>query len=334
MNFPATFPVVLALAAVAFFCAPASSQQPKIIQNPATSQPRQVRQPAQHPMPFSAGGQSTAPADALVFRPLDQMTPQDRELAAGAESVIAERTGFVGLDFPQGGWSYQQLLCSALPNHLFLQFTRDGGTGSASVFSASIPRDGAGRVRVIPILRRGYSLFSPAPVNAQTISAFNHIRAEEHPAQAPEWLATGLCYAALAGAHPLMGPSEESEIRKLPAAPPGRLVVQPQGGAVIFFTDLSALPRPMQWTMTFDAGGKLLKAAHAAAPKSRAKVAVRTPAEAKGKPVTHSTGEPQGKPVTNAAGEAQGRPVPQKSGEPKGKPVKQKNQAPVATSVP
>ena len=172
-------------------------------------------------MPFPPGSE-TPTAAALEFRPYDQMTPQDRDLAADAESAIDERAGFVGLEFNQGKWSYQQICCSALPKHLFLQFTRNNGTGDVSVFSASIPRGGDGRVRIIPIVRRGYSLFSPAPINALTISAFNHIRAEEHVDTTPEWLATGMCYAALAGAHPQIGPPEETDFKKLPPLPPAR----------------------------------------------------------------------------------------------------------------
>jgi hypothetical protein len=234
-------------------------------------------------VPFSLGSDTSESATPVKFRSLDQMTPQDRDLAADGESAIGERAGVDGLEFNQGKWNYQQIVCSALPNHLFLQFTRHNGASDVSVFSASIPRTGDGRVRVIPILRRGYSLFSPAPVNALTISAFNHIRTEEHPANAAEWLATGLCYAALAGAHPQIGPPEESEIKKLPTAPTGSLVMAPGGGAVISFTDVSAIPRPMQWTMTFDNKGKLLKATHAAEPRSREHVIQRTPVEVQGK---------------------------------------------------
>ena len=272
-------PAVLVLAAIALLCAPAAAQD----QDSSTPQPRHVRQPSQHPVPCSLGSDTSESATPVKFRSLDQMTPQDRDLAADGESAIGERAGVDGLEFNQGKWNYQQIVCSALPNHLFLQFTRHNGASDVSVFSASIPRTGDGRVRVIPILRRGYSLFSPAPVNALTISAFNHIRTEEHPANAAEWLATGLCYAALAGAHPQIGPPEESEIKKLPTAPTGSLVMAPGGGAVISFTDVSAIPRPMQWTMTFDNKGKLLKATHAAEPRSREHVIQRTPVEVQGK---------------------------------------------------
>ncbi|HEY1208994.1 MAG TPA: hypothetical protein VGE85_06485 [Terracidiphilus sp.] len=287
-----TLPVFLAFAAIALVCVPSHAQED---QNTATPQPTHVRKADRRPMPFPPGSETQAPAASLEFRAYDQMTPQDRDLAADAESAIGERAGFAGLEFNQGKWSYQQIVCPALPKHLFLQFTRNNGKGDVSVFSASIPRSGDGRVRIIPILRRGYSLFSPAPINALTISAFNHIRAEEHVDTTPEWLATGMCYAALAGAHPQIGPPEQTDIKKLPAAPTGREVIPMHGGAVIRFTDVAALPRPMQWTMTFNGKGKLLHASHTAAPKSGGKVVERTPAEVQGKPV--QAADPSGKAI-------------------------------------
>jgi hypothetical protein len=274
--------LVLALASIAAACAPVKAQS---VQNASTPQPRQVRRAASRPVPFALASETSEAAPALEFRSHDKMTPRDRDLASDAESSIGERAGFAGLEFKQGKWSYQQIVCSALPNHLFLQFTRNNGTGGVSVFSASIPRGNNGSVRVIPILRRGYSLLSPAPINALTIAAFNQIRAEEHPDKAPEWLATGLCYAALAGAHPQIGPPEISEIQKLPAAPPGMLVMPAHGGAMIRFADVAASSRPMEWTMTFDSKGKLLKATHSAVSKSREKVVALTPAEVQGRPV-------------------------------------------------
>jgi hypothetical protein len=235
-------------------------------------------------MLFATGGDSLPSAVRVDFLATDQITPQDRELATDADAEITERARAAGFRFDQDKWNSQQIVCSALPNHLFMQFKRSGN-GSESILTASIPRGGQGQVRIVPIMRRGYSLFSPAPINAQTVSVFNHIRDEEHPEKAPEWLATGLCYAALAGARPSIESQEESKIQKLPAAPSGGLTIQPQGGAVIFFTDLATLPRLMQWTMTFDGHGKLLKAAHFPAPKSKDKVRQTTPAEVQGKPV-------------------------------------------------
>jgi hypothetical protein len=273
---------ILMVAVIGAVCAPVVAQSD---QDAAAPQPKHVRKAEKRPMPFSPDSEMSKPVAALEFRSYEQMSQQDQDLAADAESAIGERAGFAGLEFNQGKWSYQQIVCPALPNHLLLQFTRNNGTGDVSVFSASIPRGGDGRVRIVPILRRGYSLFSPAPINALTISAFNHIRAEEHSDLPPAWLETGLCYGALAGAHPQVGPAEVTEDKKLPAAPPGRLVIPMHGGAVISFTDVSSIPRPMQWTMTFNGKGRLVKATHSGAPRLRERVVERTPVEIQGKPV-------------------------------------------------
>jgi hypothetical protein len=207
---------------------------------------------------------------AIEFRAVDQMTAADRLQAANAESSIGEHVRYADLDFNLGQWSYQQVVCPALPNHIFLRFLRNNGAGDVSLFTASIPRGEDGRVRIIPIQRRGYSLFSPAPINALTISAFNHIRAEENsdqdPAKAPDWIGTALCYAALAGGHPqpaqvVDNPASE----KYPVANVALLEVGNDGGAVLSFTDMSTSPRPTRWSMTFDRKGKLVKGGHAPA---------------------------------------------------------------------
>jgi hypothetical protein len=218
------------------------------------------------------------------------MSQQDRDLEARSEPAIGEGARFAGLEFNQGTWTHQQIVCPALPNHLFVQFTRNSGPGDVSAFSASIPRGAGGRVRIIPILRRGYSLFSPAPANELTVSAFNHIRAEEHPDKEPGWLATGLCYAALAGVHAEVGPPEISDLRTLQtAAPPAILEIPVEGGAVISFADMSAAPRPTEWTMTFDGKGKLLKATHLDADIAAEKGLNPTPVDLAGRPLSQTS---------------------------------------------
>lgn len=218
------------------------------------------------PMPFPPNSEAPGRVHTIKFIDAGEMSEQDKLLEAGAESSIEERTGWAAMDFNEGKWNYRQLVCPALPNHLFLQFTRNNGQGDVSVFSASIPRNSEGRIRIIPIQRRGYSLFSPAPINSLTISAFNHIRGEEHPDKVPDWLTTGLCYAALAGAHPeaVLLPDSVSD-QKFPAATPAILEIPRHGGAIIRFSDVAAEPQPMKWTMTFDGKGKLLKATHSPA---------------------------------------------------------------------
>jgi hypothetical protein len=274
--------LVLAIGAVTVVCALANSQTGR---NISALQPSHERKVTSRPMLFLLDSETQEQLASLEFLPYERMTRQDRDLEADAESSISQKAGFAGLEFNQGKWNYQEVVCLALPNHLFLQFTRNNGTGDVSVFSASIPRSGDGRVRIIPILRRGYSLFSPAPINALTISAFNHIRAEKHPVKAPDWLGTGLCYAALAGAKPEIGHPEETDLHKMPSAPTAKLVIPLRASAIIQFTDVSTAPRDMEWTMTFDGKGRLLKATHSRAPQVRTKIADCAPVKVEEKPV-------------------------------------------------
>jgi len=261
--------LVLAIAFLAAVSLPLIGQ---VVTGPsAVAAPREKAIPSpSRNKPYFTDDADSPRVRAIEFRTVDQMTASDRLQAANAERSIGEHARYADLDFNQGQWSYQQVVCPALPNHIFLRFLRNNGAGDVSVFTASIPRGDEGRVRIIPIQRRGYSLFSPAPINALTISAFNHIRAEENPDQdpgrAPEWLGTALCYSALAGGHPqpaqvVDNPASE----KFPVASVALLQVGNGGGAVISFTDMSTSPRPTRWSMTFDRKGRLVKGGHAPA---------------------------------------------------------------------
>ena len=271
--------------ALAAFAVTALSANPAVSQETTQNGLKIKQVPARvAPMPFPPGSEARDRVNSVEFRPAEQMSRHDRLLEADAESSIQERTRWTDIAFNEGKWNYRQVACTAFPNHLFLQFTRNNGTGDVTMFSASIPRNGEGRVRIIPIQRRGYSLFSPAPINAMTISAFNHIRAEEQPSKAPDWLETGLCYAALAGARPETVLLPDGNPEKFPAASPATMQIPMRGGAIIRFADIAASPRPMVWTLTFDGKGKLLKAGRTSASLVTAK-AVPQHDEEKGKPV-------------------------------------------------
>lgn len=201
----------------------------------------------------------------VEFRSAAQLSNQDRLLLADAESSIAEHAGLAGLELQQNNWSYRQIICPTFPNHLFFQYTRNNGEGDKSVFSASIPRNGNGRVRIIPILKRSYSLFSPAPINSLTISAFNHIRAEEGESANSDWLGNALCYAALAGSQPQILPPDAAPAlhKPIPALRAQlEILTASHGQEVIRFDDAAAHPRPMEWSMIFTRKGKLIKATH------------------------------------------------------------------------
>jgi hypothetical protein len=250
---------VLAVVAVSLAFCPAQCQgQDK------SKHERVVPDPVE-PRPFSTVATRQTPLYTVEFRSAEEISERDRLLLADSESTIAEHAGFAGLEFSRDNWNSRQIVCPTFPNHLFVQYTRNNGAGDVSVFSASIPRTGNGRVRVVPILRRGYSLFSPAPINALTISAFNHIRAEDAETANSDWLGNALCYAALAGARPeIVAPGAEPELHKpIPALSAAMDVeMQRRGTEVIRFDDDAARPHATEWQMTFTHEGKLIRASH------------------------------------------------------------------------
>ncbi|MGA9671034.1 MAG: hypothetical protein WBQ94_17625 [Terracidiphilus sp.] len=284
--------ILAVVASIAAVCVRVEGQKPVVgIEAPPTvTEPH----PVERPMPFNPTPHGAT--QAIEYRSAEEMTEQDRELAASSQSAIGEHAGFVGLEFKLGKWNYQQVVCPALSNHLFLQFTRNNGVGDVSIFSASIPRGGDGRVRIIPILRRGYSLWSPAPVSALTISTFNHIRDEEHADHVSDWLGVGLCYASLAAGHPVEAFAEEEEAGlKYPQAMTPAIEISTVGGATMSFTDVSAAEHPMEWEMEFDGKGKLLKAMHKSEPMATFTRVPEQTRDAPGKPVPETGLDPNPK---------------------------------------
>lgn len=212
------------------------------------------------PKPFPLDSSTPADRFTLEVRTPEQMTENDRNLEADAESTIAERAGIDDVEFIGGKWNFQQLVCPDLPNHLLLRFTQDNGVDDRSVFTVSIPRNHEGRVRVIPILRGSYSPFVPAPMNEITIAVFNQLRNEEKAKNAPSWVGLGLCYAALAGANPVAVPLSDVSLHGgFPVATSPTLEIPVEGGAIVHIADASARPRPLVLNMTFNKQGRLLK---------------------------------------------------------------------------
>lgn len=209
--------------------------------------------------PFQLGQEAPPASTDVQFRSPDQMTAADRALEASSQAEIEQHARLANFQLSEGDWSYRQIVCRAFPNHFLLRFTRNSGPRDRSVFSVSIPRNGQSRLLLIPVLRRGYSLYSPAPSNNGTIAAFNRIRREDGPHPKTGWLETSLCYAALAGATPSVGTLTGDSVVDDPSPPLAEMLVLLDGGAIVRFTDQSSLPHPELWSLTFGPGGDLLK---------------------------------------------------------------------------
>jgi hypothetical protein len=240
--------------------------------------------PLASPFPLDA---KTGRKPVLEFRSPEQMTAVDRELAEANQGEIARRAGLQGMNLKGGeeelgSWGYEQAVCPVFPDHLILEYSRDNGKGDLTLFAAVIPR-GEGHVRVIPVRRRSYSLWTPASSNALTINDFNHMVLEGQEGLNPDWLTLGLCYAALAGGHvrAALAPQTAAE-EAYPLVEPAMLRVVAKGGAEIRFADATPKTKAMEWVLIFDAKGQLMKVRHGSATELVKKPVVSAPVEVAG----------------------------------------------------
>lgn len=251
--------------------------------------------PTPTPFPIDAHTRTRA---ALEFLAPEKMAEADRNLVLANEAEIARRAelqGF-GLDAARansgidiagkGSWGYEQAVCPVFPDQLILEYSRDNGAGDVTLFSVAIPRGTAngGHVRVIPVRRRSYSLWTPASSNALTLNDFNHMVSEGGKGVDPDWLTLGLCYAALAGGHvraALVADSPADEV--YPLFVPAKLSVSGKGGAEIHLVDVTHYPQPkakaMDWVLSFAQNGRLLKVRHTVAQEEIERPLPATPAQ-------------------------------------------------------
>ncbi len=205
--------------------------------------------------PFALNAAPHQGLKSIRYLPEDQMTAKDRDLVAEAESAIQKNAELEGIEFGQHKWDYEQIVCPAIPSYLLLLFRSETERGDLSLFSAAISMSNENEVRIIPILRDGFSPFTPASTNPLTISVFNRLRADEPSNKDVDWLTTGLCYAALTGAQSL--PSAPAK-QQTPWETTPTLQVPVRGGAIIRFSDATATHQLMEWALTFNTEGQLL----------------------------------------------------------------------------
>lgn len=222
--------------------------------------------------PFAMNAQASERVNAIAFLSQKMMTAQDRQIVQDASRTIDQMAALRGFDMKQGDWNYQQIACPIFPEQVLLFYTRDNGVGDVSEFTAILPRSGKQPVRILPILRRSFSLFDPAPVNAITIAIFNAVRAEQHPARKVDWLTTGLCYAALSGVNVQVAPVRQKGMPNISLAPNSLLQIEADGTASVRFLDVGNPQRVMSWDLGFDRGGKLLRVAVTPVPALETKV--------------------------------------------------------------
>src|SRR5580704_8956801 len=93
--------------------------------------------PVRNLTPFNVDPKQSPNAKLIEFLAEREMTQPDRDLAASAQASIREDSALAGIEFGEGKWAYKELVCQALPGHLFLLYRGDNGAGDVTIFSAA-----------------------------------------------------------------------------------------------------------------------------------------------------------------------------------------------------
>jgi hypothetical protein len=237
--------------------------------------------------PFPLGVRTGA-APSLTFLSPGDMSAADRQLVEANQAEIVRRANLQGFGvvpmWHGEEWQSEQAVCPVMPGYVILEFSRNGGPGDVSLFSAVIPR-GEGHVRVIPVKKRGYSLWTPTASNTLTLHDFNVL--VKQSGLSADWLTTGLCYAALAGGH-VRSALRADMPESFPLYAPPVLRVSRKGGAEVDITDAAPSGKGMLWLLDFAQDGRLLKVRHSEARVLTAKAVLGPEVDTKGTPTKES----------------------------------------------
>lgn len=195
-----------------------------------------------------------------------QMSATDRTLLQQREVDVSRAAAFYGFDISDSRWTYQQIVCRTLPDHLMLSFQNDNVERGPSHFVAVVPANGD-KVQVVTDYAHGLLPFHAAWQKSTAYQVFNLMtaadRGEHELGPQSHWLNLGMCFVALTGHVPLVAvPADNVEASEMLTKRNGTtpiIMIDPGKVAEIHFSDVSQ-PRTGNWLLRFDNHGRLTKA--------------------------------------------------------------------------
>jgi hypothetical protein len=195
-----------------------------------------------------------------------QMSAADRALLQQREVDVSSAAAFYGFDISDSHWTYQQIVCRSLPDHMMLNFENDSVEHGASHFVAVVPANGD-KVQVVTDYAHGLLPFHAAWEKSAAYEAFNRMmtsdRGERELGPESHWLNLGMCFVALTGHLPRVAVPEQSveaseALTKRNGSTP-IIMIDPGKDAEVDFSDVS-MERTGNWRLRFDNRGRLTKA--------------------------------------------------------------------------
>lgn len=206
-----------------------------------------------------------------------QMSAKDYEVVSNLSPELSKEAALANFDISGAGWQYQQIMCPAFPDYVFLAFTHGPDPNGSSRFVAMLPRTSA-RVRILSTYAHGLLPFEASWNRPGTFEVFNTMLRQERGtaplSSAPNWLMIAVCYAELSG-YPVQvlsakaWPEPTLDLLRLDANRPQMIIAADQS-ADVTFSDVSRPAITTNWTLHFNRHGEVTSASRAAAHQSPA----------------------------------------------------------------
>jgi hypothetical protein len=260
-------PLLLALLALHFVAA--AAQAPA--QSPFPGYTATVTNtvfPGVTPGPVAASPLS-APPTVIALDHLEpaQMNAADYEVVSNLSAELSKAAALASFDISNPAWHYQQILCPAFPDYVFLSFRHGADDSGSSHFAAMLPRSSS-QVRVLTAYAHGLLPFEASWNRPGTFEVFNGMLRQERGmaplSEASNWLLVALCYAELSG-YPVQvlnynpRPELTLDLLRLNANQP-QMLIEPDQSAEVTFSDVSRPTITTNWSLHFDRRGQLTSA--------------------------------------------------------------------------
>jgi hypothetical protein len=211
----------------------------------------------------------TAEPTVLALEHLDpaQMSSADYEVVSNLSAELSKQAALANFDISKPAWHYQQILCPAFPDYVFLAFGHGADESGSSRFGAILPRNDS-RVRVLTTYAHGLRPFEASWNRPGSFEIFNGMLRDERGKTplsfAPNWLMISVCYAELSG-YPvqvlktLPNPDLTMDLLRLDANQPQMMIGSDQS-ADVTFSDVSRPTITTNWRLHFDRDGQITSA--------------------------------------------------------------------------
>ena len=200
------------------------------------------------------------------------MSNADYQVVSNLSAELSKQAALANFDISSPAWHFQQIVCPAFPDYVFLSFTHGPDDSGSSHFGALLPRNDA-QVRVVTTYAHGLLPFEASWNRPGTFEVFNGMLRQERGttpiSYAPNWLMISVCYAELSG-YPVQvlttvpRPEPTLDMLRLDANQP-QMVIASDQSADVTFSDVSRPTITTNWTLHFDRHGQITSASRSLA---------------------------------------------------------------------